>query len=37
MPRTNVYALAKKFGITPSTLYRALKKKGYKFKRGNHK
>jgi transposase-like protein len=37
MPGADVYALAKKFGISPSNLYRALKHEGYKFKRGNHK
>lgn len=33
----NVYALAKKYGIEPSTLYRALRDVGVSFKRGNGK
>ena len=33
----DVYALAARFGITPSTLYRALALLGFKFKRGNAK
>jgi Mor family transcriptional regulator len=37
MPGTNVYALARKFRISTSNLYRALKLKGYKFRKGNHK
>jgi len=37
LPGTSIYALAKKYGITPSTLYRALRAKGTKFQRGNHK
>ena len=33
----NVYALAYRYGIEPSTLYRALRSEGFKFKRGNGK
>ena len=33
----NVYALAYKYGIEPSTLYRALRSIGIKFARGNGK
>lgn len=36
-PGANVYALAKKYEIEPSTLYRALRSIGHKFKRGNGK
>jgi len=36
-PGADVYALARKFDVSPSTLYRALKLKGFKFRRGNHK
>jgi len=37
MPGTDVYALARKFRISASNLYRALKLEGFKFRRGNHK
>ncbi len=37
MAGADVYALAKRFGIAPTTLYRALRKIGFKFKRGNGK
>jgi len=33
MPGADVYALARKFGVSTSNLYRALKKQGFKFKR----
>lgn len=35
MPGADVYALAKRFGVSTSNLYRVLKEAGYKFKRGN--
>ena len=37
MPGGDVYAIARKFGVSPSNLYRALRAKGIKFRRGNHK
>jgi DNA-binding phage protein len=36
-PGKNVYAIAAKHGIQPTTLYRALKLEGFTFKRGNGK
>lgn len=36
-PGANVYTLAEQHDCSPSNLYRALKRKGFKFRRGNHK
>ena len=33
----DVYALARRCGVSPSNLYRALKSKGYNFKKANGK